>query len=316
MSTEVRTVLRRSVFANYRFMDFTTQGFLAVVGVLVLFFHGDSIKIWPVLVAIHAGALLVIHGLIELSARFPGNKFIALIRDSYPLYMLAGFFREGGELNRMFVPAFLDPFFIRVERAIFGFQPSIEFMNALPYAWVSEVLYIAYFSFYFMIGGVALLLYIFKRDKYFHYVSVVSFIFMSCCFVYIFLPVIGPRIFWDPAAYYPLPADVAPAVAPVFPAAVTSGPFYRLMATLYRGFEAPGCAFPSGHITISIVTVVFSFRYLRRIRWFHLAVAILLGLATVYCRYHYVTDVVAGCVAAAALIPIGDRLYRRIGRGT
>ena len=86
------------------------------------------------------------------------------------------------------------------------------------------------------------------------------------------------------------------------------------MVWVYRPFDAPGASFPSSHVVIAIGTVFFSFRYLRAIRWLHLAVVILLCLATVYCRYHYAVDVVAGGLAAAVLIPLGNRLYFRFGR--
>jgi len=56
-------------------------------------------------------------------------------------------------------------------------------------------------------------------------------------------------------------------------------------------------------------TVYFSFRYLRRIRHVHLVMAVLLCFATVYCRYHYAVDVLAGLAAAAVLIPLGNCLY-------
>ena len=74
-------------------------------------------------------------------------------------------------------------------------------------------------------------------------------------------------------------------------------------------FEPPGAAFPSSHVAVALCTVYFSFRYLRPIRYLHLAVAILLCLSTVYCRYHYVVDVLAGLVTAAVLVPIGNWLY-------
>jgi membrane-associated phospholipid phosphatase len=32
-------------------------------------------------------------------------------------------------------------------------------------------------------------------------------------------------------------------------------------------------------------------------------------MATIYCRYHYAVDVIAGGLTAAVLIPIGNRLY-------
>jgi membrane-associated phospholipid phosphatase len=81
------------------------------------------------------------------------------------------------------------------------------------------------------------------------------------------------------------------------------------MASIYDVFEAPGAAFPSSHVAIAIATVFFSFRYLRPIRWPHLVVAALLCLSTIYCRYHYVVDTVAGVLTAAALIPLGNWLY-------
>jgi membrane-associated phospholipid phosphatase len=55
--------------------------------------------------------------------------------------------------------------------------------------------------------------------------------------------------------------------------------------------------------------VYFSFLYLRPIRWALLVTATLLCIATVYGRYHYVVDVVAGVLTAAMLIPLGNRLY-------
>ena len=81
------------------------------------------------------------------------------------------------------------------------------------------------------------------------------------------------------------------------------------MAWIYRVFEAPGAALPSSHVAVALCTVFFSFRYLRRIRYAHLAVAGLLCLSTVYCRYHYVVDVLAGLVTVAVLVPLGNWLY-------
>jgi membrane-associated phospholipid phosphatase len=82
------------------------------------------------------------------------------------------------------------------------------------------------------------------------------------------------------------------------------------MHWIYRVFESPGAAFPSSHVAVTLTTVFFSFRYLRPIRWLHLCMAVLLCLSTIYCRYHYAVDVLAGALAAALLLPVGHRLYR------
>ena len=165
-----------------------------------------------------------------------------------------------------------------------------------------------------MIAGVGIALFLRSRQQFFHYVSVVSFLFYVCYLIYIVLPVIGSRAFFRQVDGYALPAATQQlAVTDAYPEAVQAGVFFGLMRWIYRVFEAPGAAFPSSHVAVALCTVFFSFRYLRRIRYLHLAVAVLLCLSTVYCRYHYVVDVLAGLVTAAMLIPAGNWLYFKFG---
>jgi membrane-associated phospholipid phosphatase len=86
------------------------------------------------------------------------------------------------------------------------------------------------------------------------------------------------------------------------------------MKFIYHNFEAYGAAFPSSHVVVAIVTAWFSWRYLPRLRWIHVALVPPLCAATVYCRYHYVVDVIAGVVLATVLIPLGNWLYFRFER--
>src|SRR5580765_4538811 len=212
----------------------------------------------------------------------------------------------------MFVSDYLDPTFIRWENNLFGGQASVWFMEKLPYLPISELFYLAYFSYYIMIGGTGIALFIRNRRQFFHYVSVVSFLFYVCYLIYIFLPVIGSRAFFHQVEGYSLPLEYQRfAATDLYPPSVTSGPMFHLMRFIYRVFEAPGAAFPSSHVAVAICTVSFSFRYLRPIRYYHLTLAILLCLSTVYCRYHYVLDVLAGLLTAAFVIPLGNWLYAR-----
>ena len=301
--------IRHPQFQHYTFVDYATQGYLLLVGLIVLCLHGRSIPEWPLLLAAHAGCIGLIHALIRVHAARPDNRGVDFLRHFYPVLLYAGLYRETGELNHMLEPGFFDAFFIRLEARIFGLQPSLAFMERLPYPAVSELFYAAYFSYYVMIGGVGLALFYRNREQFFHYLSVISFVFYVCYLIYIFLPVMGPRVFFREITDFRLPADVQPVLPPSFPDAVQAGLFYQVMARIYYTFESPGAAFPSSHVAIAIGTVWFSFLYLRRIRWMHLAVVILLCLATIYCRYHYAVDVVAGGLTAAVLLPLGNRLY-------
>jgi len=296
---------------HYAFIDYATQIYLWVVGALALFFHNNSVPHWPWLLAGHALASTLLHLMIQRHASHPSGRVLDFIRHYYPIPLYIGLFRETGALNQMFTSGYLDPTLIRFETKCFGFQPSLEFMQAWPYLLVSELFYAAYFSYYLMIAGVGLVLFLRNRAQFFHFVSLVSFIFYICYLVYIFTPVMGPRIFYRALADYQLPADVEPAMVPDFPAAIQAGLLYQLMAFIYWIFEAPGAAFPSSHVAVAFCTVYFSWLYLPRIRWLHLAVALLLCVSTVYCRYHYVVDVVAGVLTAALLLPVGNWLFSR-----
>ena len=299
---------------HYLFIDYVTQGYILVVGMLVLFFHDQTVPRWGLLIGAHVVLLLLVHQLVGVSGRRRVGGGLDFLRHFYPVILYAAFYRESGMLSQMFVSGYLDPVIIRWEQALFGFQPSMEFMAALPWLPVSELFYASYFSYYVMIGGVGLALFFRRREAFFHYVSVLSFVFYVCYLIYIFLPVIGPRLFARSLGGFTLPPDVQALVAPgllAFPPQVTHGPFFRIMALIYEVFEAPGAALPSSHVAASICTLWFSFRYRLRIRHVHLVMVTLLCFSTIYCRYHYVIDVLAGLLTVAVLVPLGNWLFNR-----
>jgi membrane-associated phospholipid phosphatase len=295
---------------HYTFVDYATQAYLALTGLLILCFHNQTVPHWLRLVGFHALGLVLIHVLILAYARNRPARLLVFLRHFYPVLLYTALFCETGSLNRMFFPEYLDPYVARYEQALFGCQPSVLFMLKLPWLPVSELFYISYFSYYVMIAGVGIALFLRNRQQFFHYVSVMSFVFYLCYLFYIIVPVIGSRAFFHQVEGYALPeATQRLAISDLYPDAVRSGIFFRLMAWIYRVFEAPGAALPSSHVAVALCTVFFSFRYLRPIRYIHLALACLLCLSTVYCRYHYVIDSLAGLLTAAILVPLGNWLY-------
>jgi membrane-associated phospholipid phosphatase len=301
---------------RYAFIDWATQGYCALVAVLITLFHGDAVPGWGWRVAAHGLCLLVVHALLHAQAARPHHRGLAFLRHFYPVLLYAGFYSETGQLNQMFATGYLDGAFHRWDEQLFGFSPSLAFMAAFPGRLLSEVFYGAYFSYYLMIFGVGLALYLRDHCAFLHYLSVTSLVFYACYVIYLFLPVVGPRIFYPDLVGFALPAADQPAHVPGFPGTVQAGFFYRLMEVIYARFETPGAAFPSSHVAIALVTLRFSFRHLRPIRWIHLTLVVLLCVATVYCRYHYAIDVAAGLATTALLLPLADRLYARWGDET
>lgn len=302
---------RGRFFAHYTFVDYATQAYSALVAVMVILLHNHTVPRWPWFAAAHLAALPLLHWLVTAYGRAPRpGRLLVTLRHFYPVLAYLWFFSELGALDRMIFPEFIDPTVVRLEQSIFGSQPSRWLMERLPYRLLSELLYAAYFSYYVMILGVGIALFARDRSAFFHYISVVSFGFYVCYTFYLVLPVVGPPIFYFQGQGVTLPEDVTALFAgSTYPEAVRQGLMFKTMAFLYRIFDSPGAALPSSHVAIALTTVWFSYRYLPRIRHWHLGVAILLCIATVYCRYHYVVDVIAGMAAAAILIPVGNRLY-------
>jgi len=307
---------------HYRFVDWATQTYAAVAGSLILFFHGDAVPGWPWLVAAHFLVLLMVHALVQCAAKDRGGAPVRFLRAFYPILLYTGFYRVTGLANEMFIPGRLDPIFIHGDQVLFGFQPCLAFMERIPERWMAELMYGCYFSYYFMIAGVGLILLIRRRDQFDHFLAVVSVAFYLCYFTYLILPVTGPRIFYlegDPIRVIPEAwgpptwngaLDGPP---PPFPESVQAGWFYQVVIFLYIYFESEGAAFPSSHVALAMVTLYFSWIYLPRLRWVHLVLAVGLCLGTVYCRYHYVVDVLAGFAVAPVMVPLCNRLYVRFG---
>ena len=179
--------LRRNPSKNYVFIDYATQAYSALAALLVLFFHNDTVPHWRWIVLAHVTGIATVHWLVKAGAAKDRDKTIDFFRHFYPVLFYIWFFAETGWVNRMFFHEYMDPVVIRWDQALFGCQPSILWMEKLPYLAVSEVFYAAYFSYYVMIVGLGLALLVRNRSQFFHFVSVVSFVFYLCYLLYIFV---------------------------------------------------------------------------------------------------------------------------------
>ncbi len=132
---------------RYTFVDYTTQGYVAFVALLVLVFHGSRLAAWPWVVLAHATGLGLIHLLIQFAGQFPKNRFLIFLRHFYPIPLFIALYRETALLNQMFHAGYWDAHFLRLEARLFGMQPGLELMGLFPARWLAELLYAAYFSY-------------------------------------------------------------------------------------------------------------------------------------------------------------------------
>jgi membrane-associated phospholipid phosphatase len=197
---------------------------------------------------------------------------------------------------------------IAADRWIFGTDPTVWlFRFAHPIA--TELLQLAYASFYLLPLAVAGELYLGGGESRFR-----QWVFVCGCgfylsFVgYLVLPAVGPRFsLHDVAATgRDLPGLW---LTPSLRALIDGGGMVPVGAARDAALGlAPRDAFPSGHALVTLLTIFWAWRFRLGVRWAVTVVGALLVVATVYLRYHYVVDVLAGVALAAlclALAPAG-----------
>lgn len=224
------------------------------------------------------------------------NGFISLLRDWYPILLYGILFEETGFINRGIFSDYIDKFFIELEYSIFGMHPAIELGNMFGNVYIMEFFHFAYFTYYLIIPGLGFILYFKDKKQYFEYLFVSSFTFYTCLITYIFLPVLGARYYSNPP--------------------YNSGPFWEegflfvpIMRFIYKVGEVDGAAFPSSHVALAIIILIYTFLYARKYLLIGSVIIISLIISTVYCRFHYVVDVLASFIWAPITFYIGRKLY-------
>ncbi len=295
---------------GYRTADYLTQGYLAVVAVLVLLFHGGTVPCWGLLLGGHVAVMAAIQALIWLDTRYR-SRFLDLLHGFYPMLLFTFLYWETHILDSMFFATSLDAMVLGWDVRLFGCQPSQLLVQWLPCLGVSEFMNLSYFAYYVMIPGVAFALYFRDRRRFFKYMATICLVFYGCCATYIFLPVLGPY-----ATHEMSPQMLSQLQPRVVAQHLQAGPMHQVMAFVYRYFEpAAGAAFPSSHVAVAAATLTFSWRYLKKVRALHLGAVVFLAVSTVYCGYHYAVDVLAGLAWAAVLVAVSEAVWGLTTRG-
>ncbi len=284
----------KDTLIRYRKVDCTTTAYLLLSIILITLFR-NNIDNFHIFLLLNASLTVLIFFLIFWDEKSP-VPFISLIRDWYPIILFTFLFEETGWINRTIFPDYIDKFFIELEFRLFGLHPAIELGRLFDNILVMEYFHFAYFTYYLIIPGLGFILYFNNRKHFEEYVFVASFTFYACLVSYIFLPVLGAR-------YY--------ANAPFF-----AEPFWKegilfvpIMRFIYAVGEVDGAAFPSSHVAIALVILIYAYIYARKYFWLFFITIISLIISTVYCRFHYLVDVMAGAVWALGGFWAGRKLY-------
>ncbi|MDL2304767.1 phosphatase PAP2 family protein [Bacteroides sp. OttesenSCG-928-D19] len=244
-------------------------------------------------------------------------KFSAFIRIAIQMSLLSYWYPDTFEINRV-LPN-LDHVFASAEQWLFGCQPAILFAKNLPQIWVSEPLNMGYFFYYPMILLVAMFYFIYRFELF----EKLSFVLVTCFFVYyfvyIFVPCAGPQFYFPVIGYENVAQGIFPSIGDYFdnniglvPASdYEQGFFHRLVKLTQKVGERPTAAFPSSHVGMSTILMIMAWRASKKLFSFLSPFYICLCLATVYIQAHYLIDSIVGFVSAFPLYVLVTKMFKK-----
>ena len=221
---------------------------------------------------------------------------VTLFLDFYPAIFLPILFNTLSPLILATRGGAQDEVLIAADRAIFGVDVTV-WMERFARPGVNDLFYVFYATYYFIALSLGLVLWSRDRAAARRYVFTLMVVYYVSYAGYFTIPALGPRF----------------AQAALYTKSLTETAVARGINDTINFLEKTKLdVFPSGHTMISVAVLLVAWKRARDVFWVLLPIATGLIISTVYCRFHYVVDLIAGTALAFVSVPIGDRIYDRI----
>jgi membrane-associated phospholipid phosphatase len=236
---------------------------------------------------------------IALYARRPHTwKPVRTIYTFLPILIIPVIFDSLGDLIPWIRSRYVDDLLIQIDHGLFGVHPTVWIERFIHPA-LTNLLQLAYCSYYFIPISLAVILAVRRKQKDFDdAVFGIVLCFYLSYLGYLLFPAVGPRFTLERMQAVGFQES---------PMAVT------IQNVLNRLENTKTDAFPSGHTAVALVTLYYAWKCREKaLFWILLPVVSALMISTVYLRYHYVIDVMAGVLLTAVAIYLAPRAYQRL----
>jgi membrane-associated phospholipid phosphatase len=276
--------------------------------ILPYFAFTTAILIWswralpqaPQLFAVHAAAT----GLLIFEIKLP-NRTSWVFRNWYPLLYVAFCYKEMATLipavwNFSAGHADADAWLASLDYRLWGAHPTV-WIERFHTPALTEFLQVIYTLFIPAVLLVSFLLWRQRRYADFQYYGfLIALGYLVSYIGYLMVPARGPRFLLNSAQHFPLSGLWL---------------FEYLQNGLDRLESAHFDCFPSGHTELTILAWWGSRMLSKSLFLLYFAYTPLLIFATVYLRYHYSVDLLAGMLVALLLIVSTPVLYTKLSKG-
>lgn len=259
----------------------------AVAGICLPFHH------WlvPMQLGMLAGWVVAVAGMARLE-RWWG---VQLLRPALTVGVIFICYTTLGRLGVDGMPHLVDAELSRIDTWLWGANPSLWLQRYQTPAWVEffSFIYAAFIPYVYLslalgcLGRPPL-----ERDQFF---TGWVFLYVISYLGYIFVPARGP------ASYHEYDYHVA----------LQGSIFHQMVVDGMQSSGGLQGVFPSLHVGCSVYLCLFDLRTNRLRGLTFLPMVLLIYLATIFLRYHYIIDLVAGTMLAVGCIPLGERVFLR-----
>ncbi len=274
--------------------DLLTLLFLVLLIILTLF-SAPVNPSWPGLLSTY----LVLIGAVTATAvyrRRARNSKHGYLSAAVTVVTILFIFNSLGKLIAGLRPSTYDNVLIAIDHTLFGVHPTV-WMERMINPLLTALLQFAYISYYFMALSLGFVLIAKGRhDDFDDALFGIVLCFYLSYVGYLLVPAIGPRF----------------TLAHLQTADLQAGPFITMIQNTLNGMEKNKTdAFPSGHTAVALMTLYYAWKKKEGLlAGILLPVASALVFSTVYLRYHYVIDVIAGIALTGVTIVLAPGLRR------
>jgi membrane-associated phospholipid phosphatase len=235
-----------------------------------------------------------------LSRKSETSRFFKVVRNALPFLIAIAIYTNLHDTIHFVNPNDVQDWFLRADIWLFGVEPTI-WAQQFYRPWLTELLSFCYASYLPSTILIPLVLYIRRKDLE----ARETLLGIVLCFywgylLYILFPTVPPRL-W---------------IVNLYSRDFEGGMLLAAQRAMVSISESSSrAAFPSLHIAITLLTLTYAFRFVRKLFWVLLPLGIGLIVATIYLRHHYAVDLLAGiplAILAYRYSPAWERKWERV----
>lgn len=298
---------KTNIFSNLLVHDFYSIFLLLIYSIFALALNiqiSNSFELFLTNMLIIATIIFFTYSI----KKYPHDRRIFLIKRLLYAPLVFIVYSQIQNYLRVFNPYDYDSLLIAIDHAICGVNPT-QWLSHISFPALTEYLQIAYMTYFLLPLMQAIELHNSKNDDRFNqFASMILFSFYTSYLLYLVLPAIGPRFTLHNFSTTSLEL-------PGLWLTETLRNIVNAGEGIVAGANNPAVlvnrdCMPSGHTMMTLVNILFAFKYKSKFKWLFLILGASIIIATVYLRYHYVIDIIVGAILAILVFNFEPKLRK------